>query len=161
MHTSAAAAASAPARSAAEEPRGLVQAAGAAVGALGAIDVLIGIAMLGSASSYDAAAGGEAAVSAMRAYGLRSLFVGAASLAFVWVTLGEPGARAAWFLVPLALVAVDIAGDVSAFIGGAIAWRVVAVTAAVHEMLAAAITAVAVALWRRERAFRRPTRPSK
>jgi hypothetical protein len=127
-----------------------VNAAGACAGALGAIDILIGVAMLVGASSYDAALETAATAAAMRSYGVRSALAGAVCLAFVWAVFAEPGARALWFLLPLAVAVADLVFDVAALSSGAIPAMTVSVTAALHEVLAMAVAAVALAGWRRE-----------
>ena len=148
MHT--AATAGAPVRAPAVEAAGLPGVAGATVGALGAVDLLIGLAMLAGASAMDPAAEGPAA--AMRAYGVRAVFAGLVNLGFVWALFAESGARALWLFVPLGIAVLDIVADFAALGAGSIAQQVMAGTSAVHWLFAAAVTAVAVSAWQRERA---------
>jgi hypothetical protein len=148
MHT--AATAGSPSRVQAHEQGALPGVAGATVGALGAVDLLIGIAMLAGASAADPASQGPAA--AMRAYGVRAVFAGAVNLGFVWAIFSDTGARALWLFVPLGIAVLDIVADFAALGGGSISRQVMAGTSAVHWLFAAAVTAVAVSAWQRERA---------
>lgn len=141
-------------------PRSFVNAAGAIVGALGAVDILIGATMILGASTYDASIDTEATAIAMRSYGVRSILAGAICLAFVWAVFAEPGARSLWFLLPLGVVVVDLGFDIAALGGGGIPVRTASVTAAVHEVLAMGVAAIAVAGWRREVAVRRANGPA-
>jgi hypothetical protein len=143
-----------------EAPRGYVTAAGACVGALGMIDLLIGIAMFIGASTYDATLEGAPTALAMRSYGLRSVLAGGVCFAFVWAVFAEPGARAVWFVFPVAIVLAQLAFDLSGLSEGALPAKMLALTAAVHEVLASAVGAVAVAGWRKERALRAKAKPS-
>jgi hypothetical protein len=143
-----------------DAPRAFVTAAGACVGALGVIDLLIGLAMFLGASTYDATIDGNPTALAMRAYGVRSALAGAVCLAFVWAVFAEPGARALWFLFPLAIALAELAFDLSGLSSGAIPAKSLALTAAVHEVLASAVGAVAIAGWRKERAARLQAKPA-
>lgn len=148
MHTEAGA--GAPGQARVEGSAGLPGVAGATVGALGAVDLLIGIAMLAGASAMDPAAEGPSA--AMRAYGVRAVFAGLVNLGFVWAIFAESGAQAVWLFVPLGIALLDIVADFAALGGGSISQQVMAGTSAVHWLFAAAVTAVAVSAWQRERA---------
>ena len=143
-----------------EAPRGFVTAAGACVGALGVIDLLIGLAMFAGASTYDTGFEGNPTALAMRAYGVRSALAGAVCLAFVWAVFAEPGARSLWFLFPLAIALAELAFDLGGLSSGALPARTLALTAAVHEVLASAVGAVAIAGWRKERAVRLHAKPA-
>lgn len=155
MHTSATTREVAEARASSREGEGLVNAAGAAVGALGVVDLLLGISMIGAAATYDAFVDGAATAAAMRAYGVRVAFVGAVNLAFVWAVFAEAGARPAWLLLPLGLAASDVLGDVLALGAGDMPGNVLSVMTFVHELLVAAVAAAAISAWRSERVHRR------
>lgn len=141
-----------------DSPRSFINAAGACVGAMGTVDLLLGAAMLAGAGSYDATLDGSATALAMRSYGVRALLAGGISLVFVWAVFAEPGARAIWFLFPLGIAVFDLAFDLAALSAGDIPARTLSLTAAVHEVLAAGVGAVAVAGWSRERALRAASR---
>jgi hypothetical protein len=132
--------------------RPFVNAAGAAAGAMGAIDILLGAAMLAGAASYDATFEGEATALAMRSYGVRSMLAGGVCLAFVWAVFAEAGARPSWFLLPLGIALFEVVADLTALAQGTIPARTLSLAVAVHEVLAAAVGAVALAGWLRERA---------
>ncbi len=131
-----------------QEGAALPAVAGATVGALGAVDLLIGIAMIAGASAMDPASQGPAA---MRAYGVRAVFAGAVNLGFVWAIFSDSGARAVWLFVPLGIALLDIVADFASLGGGSIPQQVMAGTSAVHWLFAAAVTAVAVTAWQGER----------
>lgn len=135
----------------AEDQDGLVTFAGAAVGALGVVDLLMGLAMWGGAAPFDATFEGAPTAAAMRAYGLRVAVAGGLNLVFAWALFAEPGPRSPWLLLPAGLAASDMLGDAAALAAGLIPWKVLGIAAAVHEVMIAAVIAAALSAWRRER----------
>lgn len=124
------------------------------MGAIGAIDLLLGIAMFAFAGGEPPTAEGDLLAAGMRTYGFRVAVVGAVNLAFVWVAFTEPGARAAWLALPLALVVGDLAFDALAFAQGSVPSRALALVATLHVMLAAAVGAAALSAMRHPRRAR-------
>jgi len=131
------------------EAEALLGAAGAAVGALGIIDLLLGVAMFGFAGGQPPTAEGDVLAAGMRTYGFRVAVVGAVNLAFVWAAFTERGARPAWLALPLALVLGDLAFDALAFGQGSVPTRALLLASTLHVLLAAGVGAAAISALRR------------
>lgn len=137
-----------PLSAAKQEAEALVGAAGAAVGALGVIDLLLGISMFAFAGGQLPTGEGDLLAAGMRTYGFRVAVVGAANLAFVWAAITEPGARASWLVLPLALVIGDLLFDALGFAQASLPTRTLTLAATLHVLLAAAVGAAALSALR-------------
>ncbi len=137
-----------PGSAAARQAEALLGAAGAAVGALGIVDLLLGVAMFGFAGGQPQTTEGDLLAAGMRTYGFRVAVVGAVNLGFVWVAFAEPGAPAAWLGLPLALVVGDLLFDGLAFAHGSVPTRALTLASTLHVLLAAAVGAAAISALR-------------